>query len=506
MNQSRLEDLIARIRLINFGQGAEQATREMAVNPVIDALGWDTFNPDEVDREYSVHGGRVDYCLRTRSRNLVLIEVKRAGTDLDDHEEQLLRYAFDEGVPLAALTDGLIWWLYLPRAEGRWQQRRFYRVDLHEEDPADTAAALYRFLNHDGVLNGKALQEAQREFDSQERDRRLRSALQEAWNRVLKDPKSLLRDLLSETVHDIADSVPDDEMIDEFLAAISGNGNEDSEPIPAAREGMLPLVRRERANLGRASLPASKRRGGSRPTAFLLDGQRHEVGNWRHLLVQLCEQLATEHGPEFADRVSRVRGRKRLYFSSATEDLREAIPIPGLTLYVEGNVSARQAERMARMTLREIRGSDDGFEIEIGGRKDSGNAAGPPKRGQAHGRSSPKPETFTSRQPVAFVLDGRRHEVTRWREIIRGVCEMLATDPEIDFQQRVTEVRGTGRVYFSKDPAVLHEPLHLAEAGLFVEAKFSANGCVRLARRVLIAVRGSDKGFEVEVKNPHASP
>ena len=90
MNQSRLKDLVARIRAINFGQRAEQATREMAVNPVIDALRWNTFNPDEVDREYSVRGARVDYCLRTPSRNLVLIEVERAGTDLDDHEEQLL--------------------------------------------------------------------------------------------------------------------------------------------------------------------------------------------------------------------------------------------------------------------------------------------------------------------------------------------------------------------------------------------------------------------------------
>ena len=506
LNQSRLEDLIARIRAINFGLGAEQATREMAVNPVIDALGWDTFNPDEVDREYSVRGGRVDYCLRTPSRNLVLIEVKRAGTDLDDHEEQLLRYAFDEGVPLAALTNGLIWWLYLPRAEGRWQQRQFCRIDLHEQDPANTAAALHRFLNHDGVLNGKALQEAQREFDSQERDRRLRSALHEAWNRVLRDPNSLLRDLLSETVHEIAGGVPDDEMVDEFLAAISGSGNGAPEPVPPIQGGKLPPARRERTDFGRASPPASKRRSGSRPTAFLLDGQRHEVGNWRHLLVQLCEQLATEHGPGFVDRVSRLRGRKRPYYSSATEDLREAIPIPGLALHVEGNVSASQAERIARMTLGEIRGSDDGFEIEIGGRKDAVNAAGPRKRVQAPGPSSPKLETFTFRKPVAFVLDGRRHEVTRWREIIHGVCEILATNPDIDFQQRVTDVRGKGRVYFSKDPAVLHQPLRLAEIGLFVEGKFSANDCVRLARRVLIAVRGSDEGFEIEVKNPRASP
>ena len=507
MNQSRLKDLVARIRAINFGQGAEQATREMAVNPVIDALGWNTFNPDEVDREYSVRGGRVDYCLRTPSRNLVLIEVKRAGTDLDDHEEQLLRYAFDEGVPLAALTNGLLWWLYLPRAEGRWKQRRFYRIDLHEQDPASTAAALHRFLNHDRLLDGSALQEAQREFDSQERDRRLRSALQEAWNRVLRDRDGLLRDLLSETVHDIAGSVPDHEMLDEFLAAVSGNGNGDPEPVLPDRGGKVPPVRPERTDSGRTPPPTSKkRRSGSRPTAFWLDGNRHEVRNWRQLVVQVCERLAAEHGPPFADRVSRLRGRNRPYFSTGTEDLRDPIPIPGLGLHVEGNISASQAERIARLTLGAVRGSDDGFQIEIGGEGDSINAAGATKRGLARGPSSPKPENFTSQKPIAFVLDGRRHEVIRWREIFRGVCEILATDADTEFLQRVAQVRGRKRVYFSNDPAVLNRPLRLAETGLYVEGNLSANDCVRLARRILVAVRSSDKGFEVEVKNPRGSP
>ena len=93
---SGFEALIARLAAIDFSQSSEQATREMGVNPVIAELGWDTFNPIEVDREYSVHGGRVDYCLRSPNRKLVLIEVKRAGTDLEEHQEQLLRYAFQE--------------------------------------------------------------------------------------------------------------------------------------------------------------------------------------------------------------------------------------------------------------------------------------------------------------------------------------------------------------------------------------------------------------------------
>ena len=150
---SNLEALITRLAVIDFSQGSEQATREMAVNPVIGALGWDTFNPEEVAREYSVRGGRVDYCLRGQMSNLVLIEVKRSGTELGEHQEQLLRYAFDEGVPLAVLTDGLVWWLYLPMAGGSWEQRRFFRTNLREQHSGDAAAAIYRFLNREGLTD-----------------------------------------------------------------------------------------------------------------------------------------------------------------------------------------------------------------------------------------------------------------------------------------------------------------------------------------------------------------
>ena len=228
---SDFEALIARLAAIDFSQ-SEQATREIAVNSVIAALGWDTLNPDEVGREYSVRGGRVDYCLRASERNLVLIEVKRAGSDLDEHQEQLLRYAFDEFVPLAALTDGLVWWLYLPRAEAAWEQRRFFRIDLKEHDAAHVASAINRFLNRDDLVSGAALEEAKREFESQERDRRVRAALREAWRRVLSDPQNLLRELLAESVKEISGHDPEPETLSEFLLGIVGRGSTEVESLP----------------------------------------------------------------------------------------------------------------------------------------------------------------------------------------------------------------------------------------------------------------------------------
>ena len=104
-NTTELEALIARLATIDYSQGSEQATREMAVNPVIGALGWDTFDPTEVAREYSVRGGRVDYCLRWQGRNLVLIEVKKAGTDLTEHQSSFFGTPSTKVCPWRALTD-----------------------------------------------------------------------------------------------------------------------------------------------------------------------------------------------------------------------------------------------------------------------------------------------------------------------------------------------------------------------------------------------------------------
>ena len=228
------EALITRLAARNFSKTSEQDTREVAVNPIIGALGWDTFDPDEVAREYSVRGGKIDYCLRGPRGPLVLIEVKRTGSELGDHQEQLLGYAFREGVPLAALTDGLVWWLYLPTAAGSWERRRFYRINFHDQDTADAASAMRRFLNREGLVGGTALDEARREFEGQERDRRVRATLREAWRQVLCDPESLLPELLAEKVKEVSGYLPDPETVTEFLHGVSGNGSTEHEPPPAS--------------------------------------------------------------------------------------------------------------------------------------------------------------------------------------------------------------------------------------------------------------------------------
>ena len=202
-------------------QRGEATTRQGAVNPTLRALGWNTDNLAEVDPEFEDGGGgKVDYCLRHRGRNLVLIEVKRASADLGPHQGQLLQYAFGLGVELAALTNGLDWWLYLPMKGGRsFEGRRFARIDFRTQDAGEATASLNRFLNRDEVASGATLKEAEDEFERQERDQHVRAAMPQAWSRVLGDAP--LHELLALEVERIAGHRPSPNAVAAFLSEVS---------------------------------------------------------------------------------------------------------------------------------------------------------------------------------------------------------------------------------------------------------------------------------------------
>lgn len=88
----------------------EQATITQIIVPVLIDLGWDV---DTISREHWVggrkEGGKVDIALMKADRCICIVEAKRPGVNLIDHVDQILRYAFYEGVTFCVLTDGLEW-------------------------------------------------------------------------------------------------------------------------------------------------------------------------------------------------------------------------------------------------------------------------------------------------------------------------------------------------------------------------------------------------------------
>lgn len=195
----------------------EARTKQGIVLPLLQILGWDVFNTDEVSPEFSAGKGRVDYCLRLNGLNKFFIEVKKSGEELEGHQEQLLAYSFEQGVELAALTNGIAWWFYLPLEKGEWKERKFYAIDIKLQDPSDVASKFSELLAKDNVQSGQAVRNAISIKEERLRMRKIEDSLPEAWNKIITGPDSLLVDLIAETSEGLCGYKPDKEVVQDFL-------------------------------------------------------------------------------------------------------------------------------------------------------------------------------------------------------------------------------------------------------------------------------------------------
>ena len=148
----------------------ESATKQMVVLRLLGLAGWDIHDMSDVMPEHAVGSRRVDYALLPGTANVVLIEVKRARVNLDDHERQLLEYCFQEGVRMAVLTNGRNWRLYLPMQPGGWEGRRFLDVDITVQPPETVERLLMDFLSREKVARGRAFSDAEAFLRSRQRE------------------------------------------------------------------------------------------------------------------------------------------------------------------------------------------------------------------------------------------------------------------------------------------------------------------------------------------------
>ena len=90
---------------------SETNTTYTLIDPLLEVLGWNIRDPDEVQREYPIRIGErteyVDIALKINNRPVVFIEAKAVDSPLQDHlAEQPIKYANAEGVSWCILTNG----------------------------------------------------------------------------------------------------------------------------------------------------------------------------------------------------------------------------------------------------------------------------------------------------------------------------------------------------------------------------------------------------------------
>ncbi len=335
----------------------EAATKQGIILKILSLLGWSAFNIDEIKPEHTVSEGRVDYSLRINGKDRMFIEVKKAGEELDGHEEKLLAYSFKAGIRIAVLTNGFEWWFYLPLNEGSWEQRKFYTIDISQQESQDVVSKFVDFLSRDNVNGEKGIANAEEVYKSRQKEGILRETFPKAWDRLVSEPDDRLIELMTNKTEEICGYKPDAELVEQFLAK---HANQRIGATPQLVKFVPTHTQRD------ISTPTTSFSGGytnKSISIFVFNGKQYRANSWKELLMTMCDVLRENHGSEFEKILSLV-GRKRPYFTRNPNELRIPQEIGGTNIFVETNLSANQITKICSNMLSAFGYPEDALKIE----------------------------------------------------------------------------------------------------------------------------------------------
>ncbi len=143
-------DVVSKIRRFQDRTLGEQNTKASLIEPILEALGWDIRDPDEVHREFrpTPKDCPVDYALKLLRKPRLFVEAKGLGESLADRKwiTQVLGYAVVAGVEWCVLSDGDEYRFYNATAAVDADEKLFCRIRL-SEDQTDIAVQTLNLIS-----------------------------------------------------------------------------------------------------------------------------------------------------------------------------------------------------------------------------------------------------------------------------------------------------------------------------------------------------------------------
>lgn len=238
-----LEDIAAKLRSDAYSN--EEHVRLSLVARLLQALGWDIWNPQEVNTEFcpvpAEDSTRVDIALFARRNMSVYVEVKavgKIGRNLPEIERQMRDYNRNITAVFSILTDGRHWRFYLSRTGGEFSQKCFKEIDLLDKSEAveDIELAFHAFLSKEEIANGRALREAEQYLNSTQRQRAMRDALPMAKRDTESSPDLGLAQLLVRRVRDEGVDISESEAKEFILSGALQADDTEASDNPAELE------------------------------------------------------------------------------------------------------------------------------------------------------------------------------------------------------------------------------------------------------------------------------
>jgi predicted transport protein len=156
-----LSQLSSRLERLRKEGLKELPTRTIFIDPILEALGWDVRDPDEVQMEYpTVDGKSVDYALKLNRKPVLLVEAKALNDTLKDVKDvtQTTGYAANDGIVWCILTNGVRWRVYRSMEQCAAPDKLMYEVSYDpldlEGSSLDQIAEQFKRFSREGMAKG----------------------------------------------------------------------------------------------------------------------------------------------------------------------------------------------------------------------------------------------------------------------------------------------------------------------------------------------------------------
>ncbi|WP_448698109.1 type I restriction endonuclease [Mucilaginibacter sp. AW1-3] len=160
--KDQILQLAARVEKLLPQLKTEEATKNALIMPFIQDLGYDVFNPFEVNPEFIADigikkGEKVDYAIMKEGEPAILVECKHHLENLDPHNSQLFRYFHTTKAKFALLTNGLCYRFYTDLVEkNKMDSTPFFEfviTEIKETEIAELKKFHKSYFDVDSITN-----------------------------------------------------------------------------------------------------------------------------------------------------------------------------------------------------------------------------------------------------------------------------------------------------------------------------------------------------------------
>lgn len=312
----------------------EASIKQGIILRILSLLGWDPFDFNEVQPEYSVKKQKVDFVLKQKDSLKVFLTVKKGLDNFKTHIETLLDFAEKSGVKIAIYTNGFSWWFFLPSTEGSIDDKRFWAIDTGKEKIEVVVKRFSDFISKESIINGNAAKLAEEICNKRKEVALINEHLPKAWEKVINEPEIYLVDVISEVTKGLCGYKPKREKVIEFVKAEGKIRSKKSEEFDLGDlEDLTDIGESEDTSPNKSSNGYK----GKDIKSFVFKGKECKIQSWQDLPWELCNFILKNH-KDSIESLLYVTLKGRDFFSKNPHQFILNKEIPGTGIYINTDV------------------------------------------------------------------------------------------------------------------------------------------------------------------------